>query len=60
MKDDVADSLSQLRKENVDLRHELQTMREQLRAETTRADVSEKSARDAWLFAKTALKTGRT
>ena len=58
MKD--ADTLRQLRKENCDLALELQATREKPGAEASRAAMCEKAARDAWSFARIALRTGRT
>jgi hypothetical protein len=53
------ESLRALRKENRELHHALVEMRDRLQAEAERADRCEKSARDAWSFAKLALRTGR-
>jgi hypothetical protein len=53
------ESVRAMRLELHELRHELRAVQDKLRAEAERADRCEKSARDAWSFAKLALRTGQ-
>jgi hypothetical protein len=46
------DSVGHLRAENQELRHELSELREHLAELTRRAEAAQKSAVDAWAFAK--------
>jgi hypothetical protein len=52
-------SVYELRQENRALQHHVQALRAQLEAATARADLAQKAARDAWAFARVALKSGR-
>ena len=53
------DSLPQLRKGNLELRRELQDVRDALAAATTKAETCQRAAREAWQFAQAMAKTGQ-
>jgi hypothetical protein len=52
-------SKAELQRLNAELIRELHVTRDKLLKETQRADLAQKSASDAWRFAKVALRTSR-
>ena len=53
------DAIRELKKENRELRHGLDQVATQLQERCGRADLAQKSAADAWAFARVVLRTGR-
>ncbi len=53
------ENLRELKRENRELRHDLNAVSARLQAETGRAERAVKSAAEAWSFARVAIRTGR-